>query len=51
MPSAPSACGFSLGVGAVLFTILFIGAVAPAAQPPALVGTLGLVMFLYGLWK
>jgi putative transport protein len=40
---------FSLGVGAVLFTGLFVGAVAPAAQPPALVGTLGLVMFLYGL--
>jgi putative transport protein len=41
--------GFSLGVGAVLFTGLFIGAVAPKAQPPAMVGTLGLVMFLYGL--
>jgi len=41
--------GFSLGVGAVLFSGLFIGAVAPKAQPPALVGTLGLVMFLYGL--
>jgi hypothetical protein len=46
---AISVRGFSLGVGAVLFTGLFIGAVAPAAQPPALVGTLGLVMFLYGL--
>jgi putative transport protein len=41
--------GFSLGVGAVLFSGLFIGAVAPKAQPPALVGTLGLVTFLYGL--
>ena len=27
----------------------FIGAVAPKSQPPAMVGTLGLVMFLYGL--
>lgn len=41
--------GFSLGVGAVLFSGLFVGALAPRAQPPALVGTLGLVMFLYGL--
>ena len=41
--------GFSLGVGAVLFSGPFIGAVAPKAQPPALVGTLGLVTFLYGL--
>ncbi len=41
--------GFSLGVGAVLFSGLFIGAIAPASQPPAMVGTLGLVMFLYGL--
>ena len=41
--------GFSLGVGAVIFSGLFIGAIAPKAQPPAMVGTLGLVMFLYGL--
>ena len=41
--------GLSLGVGAVLFSGLFIGAIAPKAQPPPLVGTLGLVMFLYGL--
>jgi putative transport protein len=41
--------GFSLGVGAVLFSGLFIGAIAPKSQPPAMVGTLGLVMFLYGL--
>ncbi|RPJ75570.1 MAG: YidE/YbjL duplication, partial [Acidobacteria bacterium] len=41
--------GFSLGVGAVLFSGLFIGAIVPASQPPAIVGTLGLVMFLYGL--
>lgn len=41
--------GLSLGVGAVLFTGLFVGAIAPKAQPPALVGTLGLALFLYGL--
>ena len=46
---AVSLWGLSLGVGAVLFTGLFLGAVTPAAQPPPLVGTLGLVMFLYGL--
>ncbi len=41
--------GSSLGVGAVLFSGLFLGAIAPKCQPPALLGTLGLVMFLYGL--
>jgi putative transport protein len=41
--------GFSLGVGAVLFAGLFVGAIAPKSQPPALVGSVGLVMFLYGL--
>src|SRR5512135_935571 len=41
--------GFSLGVGAVLFSGLLIGYIAPKSQPPAMVGTLGLVMFLYGL--
>ena len=41
--------GFSLGVGAVIFSGLLIGAIAPKSQPPAMVGTLGLVMFLYGL--
>ena len=41
--------GLSLGVGAVLFTGLLVGAFVPKAQPPALVGTLGLVLFLYGL--
>lgn len=46
---AVSLKGFSLGVGAVLFTGLFVGAIVPKAQPPALVGTLGLVLFLYGL--
>src|SRR5512142_1950423 len=41
--------GFSLGVGAVIFSGLLVGAIAPKCQPPAMVGTLGLVMFLYGL--
>src|SRR3954453_13818318 len=41
--------GFSLGAGAVLFTGLFIGAIAPKATPPGMVGTLGLLMFLYGV--
>ncbi len=41
--------GFSLGVGAVLFVGLSIGVIAPKSSPPALVGTLGLVLFLYGI--
>ena len=41
--------GFSLGVGAILFAGLALGAIAPKAAPPALVGTIGLVMFLYGI--
>ena len=41
--------GFSLGVGAVLFVGLVIGALAPKAAPPGLIGSLGLVMFLYGI--
>ena len=41
--------GLSLGSGAVIFTGLFIGAIAPKAHPPAMIATLGLVMFLYGL--
>jgi len=41
--------GFSLGVGAVLFAGLALGAIAPKAAPPGLVGTIGLVMFLYGI--
>lgn len=40
--------GFALGVGAVLFSGLVIGAIAPKATPPAMVSTLGLLMFLYG---
>jgi putative transport protein len=41
--------GFSLGVGAVLFVGLLIGVVAPKSAPPPIVGTLGLVLFLYGI--
>jgi len=41
--------GFSLDVGAVLFAGLAIGAIAPGAAPPALVSSVGLVMFLYGI--
>jgi putative transport protein len=41
--------GFALGAGAVLFTGLAVGALAPRATPPGMVGTLGLLMFLYGV--
>src|SRR5262245_3024379 len=41
--------GFSLGVGAVLFVGLLIGVIAPKSAPPGIVGTLGLVLFLYGI--
>jgi putative transport protein len=41
--------GLSLGSGAVIFSGLLIGAIAPKAHPPAMIATLGLVMFLYGL--
>src|SRR5882672_1576766 len=41
--------GLSLGVGAVLFVGLAIGAFAPKSPPPGLIGTIGLVMFLYGI--
>ena len=39
--------GFALGSGAVLFVGLACGAFAPKAAPPGMVGTLGLVLFLY----
>jgi putative transport protein len=39
--------GFSLGVGAVLFVALAMGWLAPRAAPAAMVGTLGLALFLY----
>src|SRR5215470_2455054 len=41
--------GFSLGVGAVLFVGLLIGVIAPKSAPPAFVGTLGLILFMYGI--
>ncbi|NJL46400.1 MAG: YidE/YbjL duplication [Leptolyngbyaceae cyanobacterium SM2_5_2] len=41
--------GFSLGVGAVLFVGLIIGAFAPGAAPPGILSTVGLVLFFYGI--
>ena len=41
--------GFSLGSGAVIFVGLAVGGFAPKAAPPALLGTLGLLLFLYGV--
>ena len=41
--------GFSLGVGAVLFVGLFIGAIAPKANIAGPIGLVGLIMFLYGI--
>src|SRR5262245_8145460 len=41
--------GFSLGVGAVLFVGLAIGAFAPKAQIIGPIGLIGLIMFLYGI--
>src|SRR6185503_1141486 len=41
--------GFALDVGAVLFAGLALGAIAPRAAPPALLSSIGLVMFLYGI--
>ena len=44
-----SFAGVSFGAGAVLFSGLIIGAIAPKSAPPGLVGTLGLLMFVYGV--
>src|SRR6201982_202587 len=41
--------GFSLGVGAVLFVGLAIGAFAPTAQITGPISLTGLIMFLYGI--
>jgi putative transport protein len=41
--------GFALGVGAVLFVGLAIGAFAPKAQITGPIGLTGLIMFLYGI--
>src|SRR5580698_3276250 len=40
---------FSLGVGAVLFVGLAIGAFAPKASITGPIGLVGLIMFLYGI--
>jgi putative transport protein len=39
--------GCALGVGAVLFVALAVGWVAPKSVPAAMIGTLGLALFLY----
>ncbi|MBR7635072.1 aspartate:alanine exchanger family transporter [Janthinobacterium lividum] len=44
-----SVFGFSLGVGGVLFAGLALGAFAPGAVPPPMVGSIGLLLFLYGI--
>src|ERR1700710_319443 len=44
-----SVAGFALGVGAVLFVGLAIGAFAPKAQITGPIGLTGLIMFLYGI--
>src|SRR5689334_24736796 len=41
--------GFSLGVGAVLFVGLALGAFAPKSQIVGPIGLTGLIMFLYGI--
>lgn len=41
--------GFSLGMGGVLFSGLLVGAISPKSQPPAFLGTLGIVVFQYGI--
>src|SRR6478672_9114885 len=41
--------GFSLGVGAVLFVGLAIGAFAPKSSITGPIGLIGLIMFLYGI--
>ena len=43
--------GFSLGVGAVLFVALAVGWFAPKSVPAAMVGTLGLALFLYAVGR
>src|SRR5690242_14829959 len=41
--------GFSLGVGAVLFVGLAVGAFAPKVQITGPISLTGLIMFLYGI--
>ena len=40
--------GFSLGIGAVLFVGLAVGAIAPKSAPIGMLGSIGLILFLYG---
>ncbi len=40
---------FALGAGAVLFVSLGAGMFVPKAAPPAMLGSLGLLMFVYGI--
>ena len=44
-----SVAGFKLGVGAVLFVGLCLGAFVHDAAPPAILSTVGLIMFCYGI--
>jgi putative transport protein len=46
---AVSIKGLSLGSGAVLFVGLAVGAAAPGLVLPAMLGNLGLLLFLYGV--
>ena len=41
--------GFALGSGAVLFVGLAVGGFAAKAAPPGVLGTMGLLLFLYGV--
>jgi putative transport protein len=41
--------GFALGIGAVLFVGLAVGMLVPNVAPPGMLGSLGLVMFVYGI--
>lgn len=41
--------GFALGAGAVLFVGLAAGMLLPKAAPPPMLGSLGLLMFVYGI--
>ncbi|MGF1461143.1 MAG: aspartate:alanine exchanger family transporter [Leptolyngbyaceae cyanobacterium] len=44
-----SIAGFNLGVGAVLFVGLLVGAFTAEAAPPAILSTIGLILFCYGI--
>ncbi len=44
-----SIVGFSLGAGAVLFVGLLMGAMVPESVPPGILGTIGIIIFFYGI--